>query len=418
LQIKEANKKMAKRTPSIDTKNLTAVQLMELDSCVRCGECVKWCPTYAASGGKPGLAPRDKILRWKQYMNKSYGFKAKIFGPQEIPQSELEQFKDDVYGCTTCGVCSTVCEAGINTVELWEAMRTNLVKKGIGPYGKLNAIPKLIKQYHNAYMLDQKDRLAWVPTDVKIADKADILYFTGCTAGYKQLSLAFATSRVLNKLGIKFSMLGEEEWCCGSNPIRTGQIGFENVSHEVARHNVEAIQKKGAKKVLFACAGCFRAAKVDWPRLLGKELPFEVIHITQFLADLIKEDKIKWEKSINKTVTYHDPCHLGRHVGVFNAPRFVLSHIPGIKFVEMERNKEFQRCCGAGGGVKAGMPDLAVAIGEARVKDALETNADILSSACPFCKRNLSDGRDSLKADIVVEDVIELVAEALGLSTT
>jgi len=407
---------MAKRTPSIDTKNLTAVQLMELDSCTRCGECVKWCPTYAASGQKPGLAPRDKILRWRQYMNKSYGVKARLFGPEEIPQAELEEFKDDVHGCTTCGICATVCESGINTVELWEALRTNLVKKGIGPYGKQNMFPKLIGQYHNPYLLDQKDRLAWVPKDVKIEDKADIVYFTGCTAGYKQLALAFATSRVLNKLGIKFAMLGEDEWCCGSALIRTGQMHINDLPRETAKHNVEAIKKKGAKKVLFACAGCFRAAKVDWPRLLGQELPFEVVHITEFLADLIKKDKIKWEKSIDKTITYHDPCHLGRHVGVFDAPRYVLSHIPGVTFVEMDRVKEFQRCCGAGGGVKAGIPDLALAVAESRVKDALETNADILSSACPFCKRNLMDGRDALKADIEVEDVIVLVAQALGLS--
>jgi len=408
---------MAKRNPSIDTKNLTAVQLMELDACVRCGECVKWCPTYAASGEKPGLAPRDKILRWRQYMNKSYGLKARLFGPQEIPISELEEFKDDVHGCTTCGICSTVCEAGINTVELWESMRANLVKKGIGPYGKQNMFPKLIGQYRNPYMKDQKDRLACVPPDVKIEDKADIVYFTGCTAGYNQLALAFATSRVLNKLVIKFAMLGEDEWCCGSALIRTGQAHINNVPYELAKHNVEAIQKKGAKKVLFACAGCFRAAKVDWPRLLGKELPFEVVHVSEFLAGLIKEGKIKWEKSINKTVTYHDPCHLGRHVGVFDAPRYVLSHIPGVKFVEMDRIKEFQRCCGAGGGVKAGLPDLAMAVAESRVKDALDTKADILSSCCPFCKRNLMDGRDSLKVDLVVEDVIELVAEALNLET-
>ncbi|MGI5991862.1 MAG: dihydromethanophenazine:CoB--CoM heterodisulfide reductase subunit HdrD [Methanosarcina sp.] len=408
---------MAKRTPSIDTKNLTAVQLMELDACVRCGECVKWCPTYAASGEKPGLAPRDKILRWREYMNKSYGLKARLFGPQEIPKSELEEFKDDVYGCTTCGICSTVCESGINTVELWESMRANLVKKGLGPYGKQNMFPKLIGQYHNPYMKDQKDRLAWVPEDVKIEDKADIVYFTGCTAGYNQLALAFATSRVLNKLGIKFAMLGEDEWCCGSALIRTGQAHINNVPFELAKHNVEAIQKKGAKKVLFACAGCFRAAKVDWPRILGKELPFEVVHVSEFLADLIKQDKIKWEKSINKTITYHDPCHLGRHVGVFDAPRYVLSHIPGVKFVEMDRIKEFQRCCGAGGGVKAGLPDLALGVAQSRVEDAVATNADILSSCCPFCKRNLMDGRDALQVDLVVEDVIELVAEALGLET-
>lgn len=408
---------MVKRTPSIDTKNLTAVQLMELDACVRCGECVKWCPTYAASGEKPGLAPRDKILRWREYMNKSYGLKARLFGPQEIPKSELEEFKDDVHGCTTCGICSTVCESGINTVELWESMRANLVKKGLGPYGKQNMFPKLIGQYHNPYMKDQKDRLAWVPEDVKIEDKADIVYFTGCTAGYNQLALAFATSRVLNKLGIKFAMLGEDEWCCGSALIRTGQAHINNVPFELAKHNVEAIQKKGAKKVLFACAGCFRAAKVDWPRLLGKELPFEVVHVSEFLADLIKQDKIKWEKSINKTITYHDPCHLGRHVGVFDAPRYVLSHIPGVKFVEMDRIKEFQRCCGAGGGVKAGLPDLALGVAQSRVEDAVATNADILSSCCPFCKRNLMDGRDALQVDLVVEDVIELVAEALGLET-
>lgn len=408
---------MAKRTPSIDTKNLTAVQLMELDACVRCGECVKWCPTYAASGEKPGLAPRDKILRWREYMNKSYGLKARLFGPQEIPKSELEEFKDDVYGCTTCGICSTVCESGINTVELWESMRANLVKKGLGPYGKQNMFPKLIGQYHNPYMKDQKDRLAWVPEDVKIEDKADIVYFTGCTAGYNQLALAFATSRVLNKLGIKFAMLGEDEWCCGSALIRTGQAHINNVPFELAKHNVEAIQKKGAKKVLFACAGCFRAAKVDWPRILGKELPFEVVHVSEFLADLIKQDKIKWEKSINKTITYHDPCHLGRHVGVFDAPRYVLSHIPGVKFVEMDRIKEFQRCCGAGGGVKAGLPDLALGVAQSRVEDAVATNADILSSCCPFCKRNLMDGRDALQVDLAVEDVIELVAEALGLET-
>ncbi len=407
---------MAKRTPSIDTKNLTAVQLMELDSCTRCGECVKWCPTYAATDGKPGLAPRDKILRWRQYMNKSYGIRAKLFGPQEIPQSELEEFKDDVHSCTTCGICGTVCESGINTVELWEALRANLVKKGIGPYGKQNMFPKLIGQYHNPYLLDQKDRLAWVPDDVKIEDKSDIVYFTGCTAGYKQLTLAFATSRVLNKLGIEFAMLGEDEWCCGSALIRTGQAHVNDMMPlQVAKHNVEAIMKKGAKKVLFACSGCFRAAKVDWPRLLGKELPFEVVHITEFLADLIKQGKIKWEKSIDKTITYHDPCHLGRHVGVYDAPRYVLTHIPGVKFVEMERIKEFQRCCGAGGGVKAGIPDLADGVAQSRVKDALETKADILSSACPFCKRNLMDGRDSMKADIDVEDVIELVAQALGL---
>ncbi|MFW5987724.1 MAG: (Fe-S)-binding protein, partial [Methanohalophilus sp.] len=129
------------------------------------------------------------------------------------------------------------------------------------------------------------------------------------------------------------------------------------------------------------------------------------------------EGKINWKQPFdNKTVTYHDPCHLGRHVGVFEPPRKVLRSIPGLNFIEMDRIKDNQRCCGAGGGVKAGIPDLALGVAETRVEDALAKNPDILSSACPFCKRNLSDGRDSVKAeDLEVEDVIVLTAEALGI---
>lgn len=407
---------MAKGTPSITTNNMTAVQLMELDACTRCGECVNWCPTYDASGQEPGLAPRDKILRWRQFMNKSYGLKARLFGPKEIPEDEIQKFTDDAYGCTTCGVCGTVCESGINTVELWESLRANLVKRGNGPYGKQNMFPKLIKEYHNPYMKDQKARLDWVPEDVKIADKSEIVYFTGCTAGYNQQDLALATARVLNKLGIEFTMLGEEEWCCGSALIRTGQPHLDDTPREAARHNVDAIVAKGGKKVLFACAGCFRAAKIDWPRMLGQKMPFEVIHLADFLAELIDQGKLKWEGNINKTITYHDPCHMGRHVGVYDGPRKVLENLPGVKFVEMKRVKEYQRCCGAGGGVKAGIPDLAMGVATTRVGDALEVKADLLSSACPFCRRNLSDGQKELNADIEVDDLIVLVAKGLGLS--
>ncbi|MBP2029152.1 heterodisulfide reductase subunit D [Methanohalophilus levihalophilus] len=408
---------MVRDSPSINTNNMTAVQLMELDACSRCGECVNWCPTYDASGEDPGLAPRDKILRWREYMNKSYGLRAKLFGPKKISEDEIEQFKDDVYGCTTCGMCATVCESAINTIELWESMRANLVKRGNGPYGKQGMFVKLIGEYGNPYMADKKDRLSWIPDDVVIEDEAEILYFGGCTAELRQKKLAFATARVLNKLGIKFTMLGEDEVCCSSALVRTGQYEIDDIARKAAKANVEGIKKKGAKKVLYACAGCFRASKVDWPRLLGEDLPFEVVHITEFLSDLIKQGKVQWKDSVDKTVTYHDPCHLGRHVGVFDAPRHVLRSIPGIKFVEMDRIKDNQRCCGAGGGVKAGIPDLALGIASSRVEDALAKKPDILSSACPFCKRNLSDGRDAVKAeDLEVEDVIVLTARAMGIN--
>jgi heterodisulfide reductase subunit D len=342
---------------------------------------------------------------------------AKLFGPKKFDEEQLDQFTQDLYQCTTCGRCAINCESGINLVELWESFRANVVKRGNGPVGKQAMFPKLIGEYKNPYMKDQKARLDWVPEDVKIEDKAEVVYFTGCTAGYGQLQLALATARVLTKLGIKFTMLGEDEWCCGSAVIRTGQTHLGNVPKMLAQHNVEEIKARGAKKVVMACSGCFRAAKIDWPRQIGKQLPFQVQHITEFLADLIDEGKIKWEHDLNKTVTYHDPCHMGRHVGVFDEPRKVLRSIPGVKLVEMDKITYMQRCCGAGGGVKAGLPTLAMAMGTGRVEDAIETNADILSSGCPFCKRNLSDARDELGADMEVEDVIVLAARALGLET-
>lgn len=426
---------MARREPSLKMNSLTAVQLMELDGCMRCGECAEWCPTYEGSGFRPGLSPRDKIYRWKRFVDKSYGFWATLFGPKEITEEEFVEFKDDVHGCTTCGICATVCEAGINTVELWEAMRANLVKRGTGPYGKQGTMPKIISDTFNSYNEPKENRLAWIPDDVKIADKADILYFMGCTAGMKQTNLAVSTARVLNKLGVEFCTLGEEEACCGSVLIRTGQYYKEDhIAKRLAESNVEKIKAKGATTVLYACSGCFRASLVDWPRLLGEETPFKVMHVSQFLAEKIKAGEVEWVQKPygeDKVVTYHDPCHLGRHVGVYEEPREVLQSMPGMEYVEMDRNRSYQRCCGAGGGVKAGMPELALSIAKARVGDAMEvlypegeqkTQTNIFAQACPFCKRNLSDGRDALlaednpRADIVIEDIVEISARALGLS--
>ena len=408
---------MTKNKPAISLENFTPTQLMEFDACTRCGECVKYCPTYDARDKDRAIEPRDKILRWRDFINKSYGWRARLFGPANIPEEEIKKFTEDLYNCSTCGMCGTVCGAGIDTTELWESIRAYLVKRGNGPYGKQSLFPKIVGEKHNPYLKEQKDRLAWVTPDIKIADKADVAYFVGCTAGYNQQVLGVCTARILNKLNIPFMVLGEEEWCCGSVLIRTGQQHINDVVREAALHNIKALEERGAKKVMFACAGCFRAAKIDWPRVYGKELPFEVIHMSQFLAEQLDAGNIKWEKSFDKTITYHDPCHLGRHVGVFEEPRKVLNSMPGVKFIEMERNRHEQRCCGAGGGVKAGIPDLALNVAKSRLDDALQTKAEVLISTCPFCRRNLLDGRDDMKAEIGVDDLVVLAAYLMGLST-
>ncbi|MCK4938521.1 MAG: (Fe-S)-binding protein [Methanosarcinales archaeon] len=424
--------KVPKGQPAIKVDVIDPMHLLQYDACTRCGECENWCPALDAMDKDKSISPKDKISRWRDFMGKSYGLRAKLFGARAIPEEDIQNFNDNLFHCTTCGVCGTVCEGGLNTIEMWESTRQQLVMRGNGPYGKQSLFPKLIGEMHNPYMKDQKDRLLWVPDDVEIADNSDVAYFAGCTAGFNQQVLGVSTARVLNHLNVPFIMLGEDEWCCGSALIRTGQPHIGDTPREAAIHNVEALEATGVKKVLFACAGCFRAASLDWPRLMGRKPNFEVVHIADFLAELIDQGKIKWEKSLgNKTVTYHDPCHLGRHVGVFEGPRKVLSNMPGANFVEMERNRDLQRCCGAGGGVKAGIPDLALGISSARVKDAMDVKADILSSACPFCRRNLGDGRDSIygvegtnfdlrdneENEMQVEDLIVLTAELMGLST-
>lgn len=405
-----------KKSPSITALNFSPTQLMEFDACTRCGECVKYCPTYAARNRDRSIEPRDKVIRWKDFMNKSYGFWARIFGPKKIPEKEIAKYAEDLYNCTTCGMCGTVCPVGIDFIELWESNRANLVKRGNGPYGKQSLFPKLIGEKHNPYLKEQKDRLAWVTPDIKISEKADIAYFVGCTAGYNQHVIAVNTARILNKLNVPFMVLGEEEWCCSSALIRTGQQHINDVPKLAALHNIEALKARGAKRVIYSCAGCFRSARIDWPRTYGKELPFESIHISQFLAEQLDAGKIKWEKNFEKTITYHDPCHLGRHVGVFEEPRKVLRSMPGVKLVEMKRNRHEQRCCGAGGGVKAGLPDLALNVAKDRMNDAQETGAEVLISGCPFCRRNLLDGRDDLKLDMKVDDIVVLAAYLMGLS--
>jgi heterodisulfide reductase subunit D len=411
-----------KASKPLMTGYLLSTQLLEVDGCNRCQECMKWCPTFDVRQDRPGITPMYKNAKWRELMAKSQGLRAKIFGPKPLDDDEMTKFTEDVYSCTTCGVCGTVCEAGIRTVELWEAMRPNLVDRGNGPVGKQSFFPKLVKADKNPYQAKQEDRLCWVPKDAKVEESGKIAYFAGCTAAYRQQALGVATVRVLNALGVEFCMLGKDEWCCASAMVRTGQ---RPVMEDSAVHNVDALKDRGVETVLFACAGCQRNSTVDWPLWYEGNITYESMPLSAFLRDKIKEGAVEFKRPINYKVTYHDPCHNGRHLmhlkgrdWAFEAPRQVLQSIPGIKFQDMVRNRALQRCCGAGGGVKAGIPDLALDCAKARVRDAEEIGAEIIASTCPFCRRNIMDGRNAANSSIKMLDVVELMAASMGLDTT
>ena len=226
-----------------------------------------------------------------------------------------------------------------------------------------------------------------------------LLYFKGCTAREKLNSISKATERILKHARINYETLEDEE-CCGSVLLRTG---FLDDAIEQMNENLEDLE---GKTILTSCAGCYKTLKEDYKKYLGVDL--EVIHISQLLEQLIKENKINLKGNEDLNVTYHDSCHLGRHAGEYEAPRNVIKAISNL--VEMESNKEKARCCGSGGGVKSAYGDLSNSIAKIRIKEAEETGADLLISACPFCKLNLSQNSDNLE----VVDLSEFVLEHLN----
>ena len=189
------------------------------------------------------------------------------------------------------------------------------------------------------------------------------------------------------------------------------RTGHHDKGVELMRHNLELIEKTKAKQIVFSCSGCFRAFRTDYQREMGN-LGVELTHVSQLLAKYIKEGKLKF-KSKDAVVTYHDPCHLGRHEGVYSEPRDVIASIPGVKFEEMDRITMNAWCCGAGGGVKSAFKDFALKTSEERIREAELTGASFLLSCCPTCKNNLRDGAESSKSNIKVMDLTEFLEELL-----
>lgn len=232
-----------------------------------------------------------------------------------------------------------------------------------------------------------------------------LLYFKGCTAREKLNSIEDSTIELLNLAGIEFKELSNES-CCGSVLLRTG---FKDEAIEQMKKNLKDLEDK---TILTSCAGCYKTLKYDYKDYLGIDL--DVIHISQLLDKLFKEGKLDLKSSLkdenkfkNLKVTYHDPCHLGRHGGEFEAPRNVIKRLATL--VEMKNIREQSRCCGSGGGVKSAYGNLANSIATLRIEEAENTNADLIVTSCPFCKLNLSENSDNLEVLDLSEFVLKIL---------
>jgi heterodisulfide reductase subunit D len=239
-----------------------------------------------------------------------------------------------------------------------------------------------------------------------------MLYFKGCVVREKLSKISDSTEKILKTAGVKYTTIDNEN-CCGSFLKRTG---FKEEAEEVMRNNLDELQKSGEIEILVSCAGCYNTLKNDYKEFFGVEL--DVIHTSEFIRNLIRNGSLTINKT-NQKVTYHDPCHLGRHSGIYDEPREIIKS--SCELVEMERNRERSRCCGAGAGVKSAFPELALEAATRRINDANDTEAEILTTTCSFCILNLNDALENInkknsndeRFKLKVMDLTELILMGL-----
>jgi heterodisulfide reductase subunit D len=386
--------------------------------CISCGDCREQ-TDYTADPPKWGVCvARENTPGFEPYFGRG---KMQII--RSLWQGKLNLSRDMaevIFQCPTCNACADACAYDMDNTALYEALRAELVDAGCGLEAHV-PMNKAVIELLNPYQRDNKQKAEWLTKlDFKVKDasteQAEYLYYVGCTASLTPdiQNVAIHTAKVLKKLGVDFSVFGEHEVCCGSVSKRTGDITAFNFA---ATKNYELFKKSGVKKIITSCAGCYRTLKADYTDYLA-DLGIEVLHSIELIRNIIKEKNIQL-KNLGVTTTYHDPCHTGRSVAVkenltplYEEPRDLLRKISNL--VEMKTIKNSTKCCGAGGGVKKGFPELALEIAKKRIQEAEETGAEYLVSICPFCFRNLSDAIKALNSKIKMIDLMELLDQALN----
>ncbi len=242
-------------------------------------------------------------------------------------------------------------------------------------------------------------------------EQAEVAYFVGCVGSFfpRSYSVPQSLVQIFDRAGVDYALLGGAEWCCGYPMFINGEL---DRARDLMQHNVEAVKALGVKKVVFTCPSCYYFWKHSYPAALGEEGLVEIQHATEFLADLLEAQKLPLRET-PQTVTYHDPCDLGRKGGVVEAPRRVLAQIPGLRLVEMAENREGAYCCGGGGNLETYAPEMSKEVAGSRVQQAADVGAEVLVSACQQCERTLANAIRAKRLRIRVKDIAELVLEAL-----
>ncbi len=396
-------------------------QLLDLDACTRCGRCQDQCPAFLTE--KP-LSPKTLILDLKKHLHER--------GPKvlraEIQKSSLDTVppivgnivdEDVLWACTTCRNCMEHCPVYVEHVDkIIDLRRYQVLMESKFPEELMEAFRGLEKN-SNPWGLSYEARSDWieelnVPVMSEISgENVQYLFFVGCIRSYddRNKKVATAMARILNHLGIEFSILGMEEGCCG-DPAR--RVGNEYLYQILAQTNIETFNRYKIKRILTTCPHCYNTLKNEYAQL-GYHA--EVIHHAEFLQGQIQAGHLKLGQELAEKLTFHDPCYLGRYSEIYDPPRNVLEAIPSLEVREMKRSRNKSFCCGAGGGWMWMDEKIGKRVNIQRLEDALATEADWIATACPFCVTMFDDAIKSkdLEERVKIWDIAELVEQSLAL---
>ena len=369
---------------------LVAMGAEKLNLCMQCGMCAGSCP-WGIVGGEFNVR---RLIRMAQLGVEGY------------------ESDDVLYGCTTCNKCVLKCPRGVTIIDVVKAMRAMIAETGAIP-GVLKTATGSVHSSGNPWSEPREKRTEWMKgLDVPAFD-ADKEYFLSvcCTAAYdpRGRKIAKALVTVLNAAGVQYGVIGDQESCCAES-VR--KMGDEQLFLNTAEKNIKLYQEQGVKKIITVSPHCYYTFTQEYPDLGGE---FEVVHYTQLLAALMEEGKLKLSKTLDAKVTYHDPCYLGRHSEVYDAPRALISAATGDNLAEMNRVRNNSLCCGAGGGRLWMETKPEWRFSDLRIHEACETGASVLATACPYCISMLEDSRKTTNKEdeIEIKDISELLAEAL-----
>jgi Fe-S oxidoreductase len=399
--------------------DLTWKEILDLYACTECGRCSQVCPAWNTS--KP-LNPKLLIMNLRDHLfTEGPGLiKAKknadgTNGIERVPLNPDVVDDEVVWDCTTCGACMQECPVNIEHIDHIVDMRRNLVMGESRFPQEAGLLLRNLESSSNPWGMGQQTRADWADgLGVHVLQEGqtapEYLYWVGCAGSFddRAKKITQSVARVLQKAAVPFAVLGPRELCTG-DPAR--RMGNEFLFQELAKQNIETLDGSGVRKIVANCPHCFNTLANEYPDLGGK---YEVLHHTQLFARLVEQGRLSPTEDVDASLTYHDPCYLGRHNQVYDAPRTVFEAIPGLRTVEMPRHGTRGLCCGAGGARMWMEERIGKRINMERTEEAIATGAEQVGVACPYCLIMLDDGAKAKGGTVQVLDIAQVVGRSVG----